>query len=50
MRFANFMRRYSKIKTELLNTTLEVDHDEASQLLMVEHRRIYNIINMGQYS
>ena len=43
---ANFMRRYSKIKTELPNTTPEVTIDEASQSLMVERRRIYDIINI----
>jgi len=43
---ANFMRRYSKIKSEHPGTLPEVTIDEASQSLMVERRRIYDIINI----
>jgi hypothetical protein len=43
---SNFMRRYTKIKTEHPHTVPEVTIDEASQSLMVERRRIYDIINI----
>lgn len=43
---ANFMRRYSKIHTDQPTNNPEVTIDEASQSLMVERRRIYDIINI----
>jgi len=43
---ANFMRRYSKMHTDQPSNNPEVTIDEASQSLMVERRRIYDIINI----
>ncbi len=43
---SNFMKRYSKIKIEQPLSVPEVTIDEASQSLMVERRRIYDIINI----
>eukprot|EP00557_Chaetoceros_sp_GSL56_P010719 CAMPEP_0176478970 /NCGR_PEP_ID=MMETSP0200_2-20121128/1480_1 /TAXON_ID=947934 /ORGANISM="Chaetoceros sp., Strain GSL56" /LENGTH=721 /DNA_ID=CAMNT_0017874963 /DNA_START=499 /DNA_END=2664 /DNA_ORIENTATION=- len=43
---ANFMRRYSRMHTESPGESIEVTIDEASQSLLVERRRIYDIINI----
>jgi len=43
---ANFMCRYSKMHTDQPTNNPEVTIDEASQSLMVERRRIYDIINI----